>query len=564
MSIAALDSSPFPNAASPRISLVSASGKRMQPRLGLPLKVDFGDGRCCEAEDWSASGFSLPPAALAAAEGSIHRVEIHVPLAGCAVIVAADARVVRAEGVHARGFCFVGVAPEKARVIEHFARSGIDGEAAVVGGLALARAEAIDVAPAPRGAVWRNAAQVLKLGLLAAAVAGGVGVAGMRLGTVSADYAAVSAELRQIHAPVAGYLVSDSLGLGSRLLAGQRIGVIQPVADAQARLAAETRIASLETALRQQTLALDEAKAGFATFREASRTELDEAAASRRMLEAQVAAETRIFKRLAALKAKDVVGQQRLDAEEQALLSLQRALSAARVAEAAARQKLANAQAGRFTSDGRTTQRSPAELQAEIETARANLAGQRAVLAALDKPVSVVSPCDCTVSAVAATPGSFVLSGAPVADLAQAGGDGATVVEALVQNPRLSLLRQGQAVTVYLADRPDGVAGRVAAINFNPGSTGRIGLPDSLRTLADYGLLTVTLVDPSAAPPAGLPVTVTAPVEWTALAANFPLLRWGRSVFDGLAALAPAPDGGLSASTGKGDRPAAARPAEPA
>jgi hypothetical protein len=108
------------------------------------------------------------------------------------------------------------------------------------------------------------------------------------------------------------------------------------------------------------------------------------------------------------------------------------------------------------------------------------------------------------------------------------------------------------------------VAGRVAAINFNPGSTGRIGLPDSLRTLADYGLLTVTLVDPSAAPPAGLPVTVTAPVEWTALAANFPLLRWGRSVFDGLAALAPAPDGGLSASTGKGDRPAAARPGEPA
>lgn len=572
MSIVALESSgPLP-AARARISLVSASGKRMQPRVSVPLRMSFADGRCRHVKDWSLTGFSLPAASFAAAEGSVHQVHLRVPLAGCEVTVEADAKVTRVAGAYALGFRFIGMAPERSRVIEHFVRSGVSGDAAVVGGLPFTHDETSEIGPRRRGALLRNAGQALKLALLTALVVGGTGFVAARMLTVTTDYAAVSATLQQIHAPEAGYLVSERLAVGSHLFAGQRIGTIQPVADVRTRLATETQIVSLEAGLKQQRLALEQAKAGFAIFLQSSRTELEEAIASRQMLETQVSAENRVRERLTALKARDVVGQQRLDEEQQSLLVLQRALSAARGAEAAARQKLANAEAGRFGSDGRTTQRSPADLQYEIETMQTSIAGRKAVLAGLDRPVPIVSPCDCTVTAIGTTPGSFVLSGAAVADLAQADRNETAVIEALVQTPRLNLVRRGQAVTVYLADRPDALAAHVTDVNFDPGNTGRTGLPAALRVRDDYGLMTVRLDDPIAAPRPGLPAAVTAPITWTALFANFPALQWGKAVIEKLAEQGNPVWSTLFASagkseeqlTGKGDRLVSPRRGQPA
>ncbi len=512
----------------PSLSLVSSSGKRMYPRVDQPLAVEFDTGERFQAGDWSVAGFSLSDGGIASAKGAVHRVWLFIGLSDCNLVVEADAKVSWTSGGAARGFRFIGMSSDKARILDHFIESGIEGDAVVVGGLSLDLGVA-SLADGRANTVLsraaHNAKQAFKLLLLTGAVlAGGIFVVA-RLFTVTTDYAAVAADLQQLHAPETGYLRSGSIAVGAHLRAGQRIGLIEPVATPQQRLSTETQIAALQTSLDQQNAALDQSKAGFETFRQSARTDLDEAVSGRKMLEAQVAAENKVYLRYVALQQKGIVAEQRTDEEQQVLLTLQRSLATARDAEVAMRQKLDNAEAGRFSSDGRSTQKSPADLQQEARTTEATILRLKAMLSVLAEPLPVVSPCDCTVSALSATPGSFVASGAAIADLAQ-DGRGHVSIDALVQNPRLNLVRQDQNVTVYLADRPEGVAGHVTGVNFNPTNTGRTGLPTALKTLDDYGVMTVEIDAPMGRLPSGLPATVSAPITWTALSANLPALRW--------------------------------------
>ncbi len=504
----------------------------MFPRVAHPLAVEFDTGERYQARDWSIAGFSLSDGSFSSTTGAVHRVWLYVGLADCNIVVEADAKVSWISGEGASGFRFIGLTSDKARILEHFIESGMEGEAVVVGGLSLQpRGKNLEPSRANAGllGVAHNVKQAIKLLVLTGTVlAGGLYVAA-RLFTVTTDYAAVAADLHQLHAPVSGYLRSDMIALGTHLLAGQRIGLIEPIATPQERLSTETQIAALQTNLDQQNAALDQSKAGFKTFRQAARTDFDEAVSGRMMLEAQVAAENKVYLRYVALQQKGIVAEQRTDEEQQVLLTLQRSLATARDAEVAMRQKLDNAEAGRFSSDGRSTQKAPADLQQEARTTEATILRLKSMLSALDEPLPILSPCDCTVAAISATPGSFVASGAAIGDLAQ-DGHGHVAIDALVQNARLNFVRQDQDVTVYLADRPEALTGHVTGINFNPTSTGRTGLPTSLKTLDDYGVMTVQISEPMERLPSGLPATISAPITWTAFSANLPAFHWANSL----------------------------------
>ncbi len=510
----------------PSLTLVSSSGKRMFPRVDQPLIVAFETGDRFQAKDWSVAGFSLPDGGFLSAKGTVHRVWLSIELPDCDIVIEADAKVSWVSGASARGFRFIGMPSDKVRILDHFIDCAMEGDAAVnglplprVAGLVQGRGKARLLRAA------QTAKQASKLLLLTGAVLAGGAFVVARLFTVTTDYAAVAADLQQLHAPESGYLRASSIETGAHFRVGQRIGQIEPVATPQARLSTETQIAALETGLDQQNAALEQAKAGFETFHRSAQTDFEEAVSGRKMLESQVAAEDKVYQRYVALQQKGILPEQRTDEEQQVLLTLQRSLATARDAEVAMRQKLDNAEAGRFSSDGRSTQKSPADLQQEARTTEASLLRLKAMLAALDAPLPILSPCDCTVSALSATPGSFVASGAAIADLAQ-DGHGHVAIDALVQNPRLNLVRQDQDVTVYLADRPQGIAGHVTGINFNPNNTGRIGLPASLKTLDDYGVMTVEIDAPLERLASGLPASVSAPITWTALSANLPALRW--------------------------------------
>ena len=108
----------------PSLSLVSSSGKRMFPRVDQPLAVEFDTGERFQASDWSVAGFSLSDEGFASAKGAVHRVWLSIGLTDCNIVVEADAKVSWMSGGGARGFRFVGLSSDKARILDHFIESG--------------------------------------------------------------------------------------------------------------------------------------------------------------------------------------------------------------------------------------------------------------------------------------------------------------------------------------------------------------------------------------------------------------------------------------------------------
>jgi hypothetical protein len=99
-------------------------------------------------------------------------------------------------------------------------------------------------------------------------------------------------------------------------------------------------------------------------------------------------------------------------------------------------------------------------------------------------------------------------------------------VDTLVPSTRMPFLMQGQAVTVRLAGAQSPTPGRITALNLNPENTGRIGLPDNLRSLRIYGLVTVTLDEQPPEAAIGLPALLQAPISFRMLLLNLPGFAW--------------------------------------
>lgn len=124
--------------------------------------------------------------------------------------------------------------------------------------------------------------------------------------------------------------------------------------------------------------------------------------------------------------------------------------------------------------------------------------------------------------------GTAVLAGDVLLGLAAEGSAAPLEVDALVPSTRIPFLALGQRVGVRLAGARDVTTGRIIALNHNPENTGRIGLPDNLRSLRIYGLVTVALD----APPAeggsaiGTPALLQAPISLRMLLLNLPGFAW--------------------------------------
>ena len=510
------------------VTLTSPSGKRMHPRVQVALTVVL-HGRECRTHDLSRGGFGLAEGGPDIPVGTIVDAALRLPLAGFTTVLSASARVVGALDGQARNFQFVSLPGDQRHMIDIIVRGRLAGE--------LVRLEDTPYDAKPRAALcmlpdlrtraWAPALRTAALVALSVMLFGAAAAqVGSRLLSVTSDYAAVAGTLRQVRAPQAGYLEETALAVGAHLHTGQVVGYVRPAVPPQAQLQVESQTAVLRATLNQQRQALDEAKAGFDNFVRTARSEFDAASAERRLLEAQAAAAQRMLQRATTLARAGDQSQERVDVQAQEFLGKQQALAAARDAELAARQKLADAQAGRFASDGRSTQKSPADIERDIASGQAQLERLEALRAGLDRPLPLRSPCDCVVSGVSATPNVFVTPGDQVADLAET-TTGRVQVDALIQNQRLALVKVGQRVRVYLASSKHVQAGRVTALNFNPVNTGRVGLPDVLRSSDNYGLAAVTLESPEVRADPGLPATVMAPVDRRVLARSVSALAWG-------------------------------------
>lgn len=511
------------------LSLQSASGKRVHPRIGLPIRVEIA-GETYRASDWSLGGLRLQSPNLALTVGEVRQARLLFTLPGFTATLEATLKVVWRSDAEC-GIRYIDISTDTARVISELVDLYATGRLRSMGGLAGG-----GTTPPPEtkdDGAWLDTALELwhrfRTAALLALCCGlllllALYVIASRL-TIYSDYAAVAGPAAMLRAPQAGILHGAPLAVGSAIKAGTVIAELAPVVPPQTRLDITQKLRVLDVQIAEQARTLASAQQGFQNFVATAQAALTSATEQRRTLEQIVAAHQRNFARINRLAQQGWLSYIQSDQQLIAMLADQRNLEAARSAEADAANRLADARAGRFTSDGRSTQLSPANMQANLaalQAERSALQGQEKKLAA---PLPITAPCTCSVTSLLAPMGSFVSAGAEIAGLV--GLDARRhQVDALVPNNRIDFLSVGERVRVYLTDRKAEVRGTIAAINHNAANTGRAGLPDTLRTLGSYGLVTVDLAPGIKPARVGVPALLEASVSIHNVLRNIPGLGW--------------------------------------
>jgi len=500
----------------PRI--YSPSGKRVHPRVSMPATARFA-GHSYPVENWSLGGFGLTGAGPALAAGEIASAALVFQLGYAAITVEATVTVVRVAAGTARGFQFVALPVDRARVLRQISDLWLSGELIDIDRLDNPASGAAPDAEARRSrhrrgrrsaAVARTAA-VLVIGVAATMLA--IGYIAVLLSTVRSDYAAVAATYTPVRAPASGLFGGPTPEIGASVAAGQAIGEIVPGRLDDDRAALEARIAALEVRLTQRRAALEASRAAVSAAGLRAAGDLAGMQRRREMLERELEAQTRTQAQLTVRPGIDPADPKAANSLSRIvaldrLVTLERELAEARAVEERSRQRLGGMSDGVIGADGRSAEEPPAAIEADIAEIEADLTEARRRLAAL-QPVSVASPCDCVVAAATVSPGAFVAAGDVLYDLDPSAGE-EFEVDALVPLEPARLLRVGQAAEVVLASSPDPLAGTVRAISFGLPEAGRKGLP-AQQVGGPFATVTIGLPPGAAsAPPVGMPAVVTA------------------------------------------------------
>lgn len=506
----------------PALSFRSPSGKRIYPRVSLPAVVEIAD-EVYPLADVSLGGFALDGIGPAAQPDEPFRVTLRVGKRDLSLAIEATAKVRRVAAGAATSFQFIELSPDAALALDRLVAVWLSGSGSLADSISLSSLEPAAAARPQH----RNARSILVIGAASLALVLAAGyVASSRL-MVFSEFGAVSAPMSLVRAPQPGMLLLQAGASGTSTQPGEVLGELWPTLPPQVLAETDYQIQGLEGRLRQLQGELTQGEAGFTAFRAQAESELAATTETRRLLERQAAAQERLYNRLAGLARQGFVSGTRADQEEINLMNQRRTLAEAMAAENAARILVGEARAGRFRSDGRPTARSPEEVRRELTAVTAALDETRATVRRLRAPVPLVSPCLCRVVQIAVPSGTAVVAGDVLLGLAENGGRTAVEVDALIPSGRMPFLRLGQAATVWLAGADDATTGRITALNHNPENTGRIGLPDNLRSLRSYGLVTLTLdVQPPAGIATGLPALLQAPISLRMLLLNLPGFAW--------------------------------------
>jgi multidrug resistance efflux pump len=493
----------------------------------MPAVVTIG-GRRWRVLEWGADGFILEGGVPQASPGDSYDVTLQLTFDAFQLafdLIATASRVVDGKACE---FVFVALKPEHASTIEHIVDRWLAGESTPLGGGATNSVSAEPAASESRRTGRRGGySQLYRLtaGLvICLLILGALATAAIhRLLTVTSQYAAVAADLTQVRAVQDGIFADARVAAGQRVKNGTLLGYLHPAVSPQEREAVAAQAAMAAARLTQERSALADAESGFRNFQTVASTSYRSAKDERVALDREIETQMSIVGRYRELARDGYVAQLQADQQEQTLRDLERQRAVAAANEEAARQSFANAGRGIYGADGHSAQRTPAQIQAtiaELEAQSHQLAQQ---LSIMDTNLPINAPCDCMVMAAHAADGQFVAKNGPILDLGSQ-NDAQLEVDALVPASAANALHIGEEARVLLADRRNVITGHIARINLNATNTGRIGLPDALRSLDLYALVTVSMDAPSSlasAEPAGTPATVDFPLRLSAVARSF-------------------------------------------
>lgn len=331
--------------------------------------------------------------------------------------------------------------------------------------------------------------------------------------TLTAQYAAVTTPAFQLTAAADGRMeILADLEAG-QLRKGEPVArITDPKLSAEIEtLKAEATLqASRIRILREQEKSLRRIYASYADIAAAMTRQKQAAGMAAQALVAEHQAR---FARLEKLHKRGLASTATLEEARSALLQAEAASVAAKAAQQEAETNKALAAKDVLFTGSRVEGGNLQELRRELAYAEAeakNLQSRLKVLNGQQKGLTLVSPCDCWIGRVLATPGSWVRTGAPLLAL-HSQKDQDVLVEVRIPQQQADRLRVEGPVQIVLPERAAAVPGRVSVVQRTPLSETRAGLAETLppEIMREMATVLVRVLEPLPASAVGLPVQVT-------------------------------------------------------
>lgn len=490
--------------------LISPSGKRTQPRVGLPATITM-EGVDYRTTDWSIGGFKLERGKDNSKPGDIHRARMVIHCKPFDVTLDLNAQVVSANdaGV-ALHFRFVDATADQVQVLRQVIDDYLAGDVTTIDRLMdpeTGRRSVIVPANSGHGAraLLRSmiyvAVLVLLIGILALSVIGGVL-------TKRATVAAVTAEGSFVRSPGPGTISGETLLPNQTIRKGDKLYSLSVAAQGDHKPEdIRRKIAELQVKLESQMSELSEIQLLTRTEETRARAATYAARSEVGSIQRQISSQRSILARAITLHQNRVGPAQDVDEARVALHALERDLGVSRLRLATAEADLSTIGTGITRNYDTNNRPSVAQTEAAIRTTQAEIALQQTALAELDQSLTIAAPCDCVVDKVYARNGEFVREGDKLYQLRNV-NDRKFRVDALVPVTDARLLRVGEGANVELANGKEIDGVKIQDINFLNDRDYRVGMPQTF-TAEPMALVSMSTDKVLAENMIGVPALVT-------------------------------------------------------
>ena len=449
-----------------------AGGERLHARAMVPFKARF-DNQWHRVNDIGLGGFAIKHSEPMQVTILPNIAELSLFVNDVTVAITVPIREVQNDAPGIRSFEFLSLTRHQAALLNRVVEDFLARQVTVIDNLI---AKSPGAAPAAlrvnRGSAIRRPFPWMEVGLGMAAAALSL-LAAAPIFSIQSEVAAVAINGALLRAPVTGVLEGPVYAVGSMVSKGDELfrvrtpgSAVQAAAAAAEQERSGRRLIEQQLQSREVTDLADHLVAVSRAKRASIRAKLA-------AIDSQIESANALLARTQALAGQGLVSQAQTDSQKIALNGYRRSRAEAAAELIATESELRLAGSGSLRTDLPSSGQTRELMRARVDAAAAAVAATDRRLSAVADSTRIVSPCDCIVQAVMASPGDVVAAGALVQALRPR--NTAPAVDALIPSDRVHELRAGAFAIISLPDR--WIRGRLQSISYLGASSTRLGLP---------------------------------------------------------------------------------------
>lgn len=498
-----------------------ANSQRQYVRIQAPINAIIGEQRHVLA-DWSIAGMKIINIETSLEIGGRFKAVLDIPFPGFSFTSIVQCEVVRNEE-KTLSCRFIDITEAQISLLSHLIDNYLSGKLVTTDNLLNAAATAsremhVKSSELPnsdiKGGLLGKAKKSLGYAVTAMVGSAVLAVTGyvihLKLFTVDAALAAVSAPVVTMRSPIDGKMLGQNLLPGMKVAVGSVLYKIQNnqiLGDYKVALADLQQQKTLLATLLQQYADRAHYFKEYATVADSNTTKsvasVDQAEAALKLAENQL-------NRTAALQHDGYASVAALDIAKATFEKAKADLRQARMTHIEAESNARLAHAGLYYTGSHAPGEALNDVKRNIQVTRQAVEAAQSKVNALQQQVqalTVISPCDCIITAATAHPGESLKLDDIVYQLRPA-NDNQNLIEALVPQEDVDKLAVGKKADVRLADYDQLLSGRIVAINRSSSREQRAGLPDKLQADPGYAMVLLSLDRGLANKEVGLPAQV--------------------------------------------------------